>query len=170
MSPGGALKDQGIKVRLDAREQIKPGAKFFEWEKKGVPVRLELGPRDVASGQTMLVRRDDGSKTATPLAAAAANMGALLKEIQKSLFHRASAFREAHTSRADDWAEFEKKLEEPGGFISAHWDGTKETEAAIKEKTKATIRVLPTDEEPESGKCVLSGQASKQRVLFARSY
>jgi len=165
-----ALKDQGIKVRLDAREQIKPGAKFFEWEKKGVPVRLELGPRDVASGQTMLVRRDDGSKTATPLAAAAANMGALLDEIQQSLFDRASAFREAHTTCADDWAEFEKTIEEPGGFISAHWDGTKETEAAIKEKTKATIRVLPTDEESESGKCVLSGQPSKQRVLFARSY
>ena len=164
------LKAAGVRVRLDDRTQMKPGAKFFEWEKKGVPVRLELGPRDVESRQAMLVRRDDKSKTPEPLEGLAAKLPALLTEIQDAMLARATRFRDEHTHEANSWEEFEKLLDDPGGFVSAHWDGTRETEAEIKAKTKATIRVIPTAEEAQPGACVLTGKPSERRVLFGRAY
>ncbi|MCZ6573837.1 MAG: proline--tRNA ligase [Planctomycetota bacterium] len=164
------LNEAGVRVRLDDRTQMKPGAKFFEWEKKGVPVRLELGPRDVESRQAMLVRRDDKSKTPEPLEGLAAKMPALLVEIQDAMLTRATRFRDEHTHEANSWEEFQELLDDPGGFISAHWDGTRETEAEIKAKTKATIRVIPTSEEAQPGACVLTGKPSERRVLFGRAY
>jgi prolyl-tRNA synthetase len=165
-----ALADAGLKVRLDDREQLKPGPKFFEWEKKGVPVRLELGPRDVDQKQTVVVRRDDRSKEPVALDAVVETVTKLMDEIQTGLYDRAKARMDSHTHRADTMEEFEALLDEPGGFVSAHWDGTGKTEEAIKELTKATIRVMPFDDEREPGKCIVTGEPSARRVLFARAY
>ena len=163
------LKQAGVRAKLDDREQLKPGAKFFEWEKKGVPVRLELGPRDLADKQVVCVRRDDGSKTPLPILGIEAALGDLLDEIQKSLFTRAAERTRAQTSRAGSMEEFERMLQEPGGFVAAPWDGTDESELAIKERTKATIRIVLDEEAPE-GACILSGKPAKRMALFARSY
>jgi prolyl-tRNA synthetase len=163
------LKQAGIKARLDDREQLKPGAKFFEWEKKGVPVRLELGPRDLADKKVVCVRRDDGSKTPLPIEGIEAALTDLLEEIQRSLFERAGERTKTHTHEASTMEEFERLLDEPGGYVSAPWDGTDETELAIKERTKATIRILLDGEAPDAV-CIHSGKPAIGRALFARAY
>jgi len=163
------LKARGIRAKLDDRDQLKPGPKFFEWEQKGVPVRLELGPRDLAAKTVVLARRDDGSKSPTPFAGLADHVTGLLDTIQKGLLERARAFREKHTHRADSIEEFERLLEAPGGFVEAPVDGTDETELAIKERTKATVRIVLEDGK-DLGRCILSGKPATRRALFAVAY
>lgn len=162
------LRDAGIRVKVDTRD-LRPGEKFFHWEKKGVPVRIELGPKDLEAGTAMVARRDESEKRAVKLDVLADTARDLLDEIQASLFQRAKAFRERNTVKADTWDAFKAAIEE-GKFVLAHWDGTAETEAAIKEETAATIRCIPFDREAEAGACVRSGKPSEGRVLFARSY
>jgi prolyl-tRNA synthetase len=137
---------------------------------KGVPVRIALGLRDLANNSAEVARRDTKEKTVRSLDGLADYVKALLEEIQENMYRKALAYRDAHITRTDDLAEFEWLLDEKGGFILAHWDGTTETEEAIKEKTKATIRCIPLEAELEEGKCVYSGRPSRQRVLFARAY
>jgi prolyl-tRNA synthetase len=167
---GEALKGGGVRTRLDLRDHVKPGPKFFEWEKKGVPVRLELGPRDLAKGEATVVRRDDGTKAPAPIASLAERIPEILDEIQAALLGRAAAFREAHTRPASTLDELSRLLDEPGGFVEAYWDGTRDTEAAIKEVTKATVRCIPLGAPPPPGKCVLTGRPAERRALFARAY
>ena len=162
------LRDAGIRVKVDARD-LRPGEKFFHWEKKGVPVRVELGPKDLEAGTAVVVRRDENEKRVTKLDELADSARDLLDEIQSSLFNRAKAFRDRNTVQADTWDEFKAAIED-GKFVLAHWDGTAETEAAIKEETAATIRCIPFDRVAETGACVRSGKPSEGRVLFARSY
>jgi prolyl-tRNA synthetase len=157
-------------VKLDVRDQYKPGWKFAEWELKGVPVRVEVGPRDLAQGQVTLVRRDTKAKESVPREAVATRVRELLEDIQKSLFERALAFREANSYRLDDYADFKVQLEEPGGFFWMHWCGSAACEAQVKEETKATIRCLPFDAPAEAGHCVKCGEPSARRVVWARAY
>ncbi|TCJ16566.1 proline--tRNA ligase [Flaviaesturariibacter flavus] len=164
------LKAAGIRVKYDDNDNTRPGWKFAEYELKGVPVRVTLGARDLANGVVELARRDTKEKSTVPLEGLAERIKGLLVEIQDNLFARAKAFRDAHITKADTWEEFERVLDEKTGFVSAHWDGTAETEAAIKEKAKATIRCIPLDNPLEEGKCILTGKPSTQRVLFARAY
>ena len=166
----GALAQAGVRVKLDDRDQHTPGWKYNEWELRGVPVRVEVGPRDVAKESVVFVRRDDRAKSFVPFAEVGATMLALLDDIQRALFERARAFREESTRRADDLASMAALLREHKGFISAHWCGDAECEAAIKAETMATIRNLPHDAPEESGACVRDGRPSRHRVLFARSY
>ncbi|MEI6408714.1 MAG: proline--tRNA ligase [Bacteroidota bacterium] len=165
-----ALKAKGVRVKVDNDDQNRPGFKFAEYELIGVPVRLGLGMRDLAAGQVEVARRDTKEKTSVPLENITEYVENLLAEIQQNLFDRAKAYRDEHITKVDTWADFEKVLEEKGGFIAAHWDGTTETEKEIKEKTKATIRCLPLDGEIEPGVCILTGKPSARRVLFARAY
>ncbi len=165
-----ALEKRGILVKLDDRDTHKPGWKFNEYEFKGVPVRLSIGPRDVENGTVEIARRDTLEKEVISIDQAAQAVEALMTEIQQHLFRRALAFREENTRMADSWESFNRILDEKGGFILAHWDGTAETEQKIKEETKATIRCILLDENKESGKCVYSGKPSGRRVLFARAY
>jgi prolyl-tRNA synthetase len=170
-----AAVDSGLEVVFDSREDMRPGAKHFEWEQKGVPVRIEIGPRDVDSGACVIKRRDKGpkDKVSAPIEGIGPVLTGLMTEIQQALYDRAKAFRDAHTVKADTYEEFKKALDgdgKIGNFVLAHWDGTAETEAKIKEETKATIRCIPFEHDGESGKCVLTGQPSKQRVIFARAY
>lgn len=164
------LKALGISVKFDNSDNTRPGWKFAEYEKKGVPVRLALGARDLEKNEVEAVRRDTREKRIVSLDGIAEYVKTLLGDIQQNLFNKAKEYRDAHISKADSWDEFEKLLNEKGGFISAHWDGTAETETAIKEKTKATIRCIPVDNPQENGKCILTGKPSKQRVLFAMAY
>jgi prolyl-tRNA synthetase len=164
-----ALKARGVKARLDDREQLKPGPKFFEWEKKGVPIRIELGPRDLADGNAVLVRRDDGSKTPVPLDAIESRVPEMLDAIQRGLFERARAQRDARTNAASSMDELEALLRDPGGFVEAVVDGTDETELAIKERTKATIRLVRGDG-AGFGPCILTGKPGTRRALFAVAY
>jgi len=164
------LKAAGIRVKYDDSDNQRPGWKFAEYELKGVPVRITLGARDLANGVVELARRDTKEKTTVPLEGLAERIGSLLVEIQDNLFARARAFRDGHITKADTWEEFERVLDEKSGFVAAHWDGSSETEAAIKEKTKATIRCIPLNNEQEEGTCILTGKPSTQRVLFARAY
>jgi len=163
------LAEAGVRAHIDSREQHKPGWKFAEWEQRGVPLRIEIGPKDVAKAQVVLARRDTREKTAVPIGEAADGLPAKLEEIQRALFERARKFRDEHTHAVDDYEDL-KKLVEKGGFAFAHWDGTRETEAAIKEETKATIRCIPFGGGAEEGRCVRSGNPSKQRVYIARAY
>jgi prolyl-tRNA synthetase len=156
--------------RLDDRDEYKPGWKYAEWEQKGVPVRVELGPRDLEKGQVVLVRRDTGEKEFVPRDALAARLPEVLREIQTGLFDKALAFREANTHTVDDYETFRARLEEEGGFYLAHWDGTPETEAKVKEETKATIRCIPFDQPEEDGRCMVTGRPSPRRVVWARAY
>ncbi|MGQ0615060.1 MAG: proline--tRNA ligase [Planctomycetaceae bacterium] len=165
-----ALVGGGVRAKLDARDHLKPGPKFFEWEKKGVPVRLEIGPRDLAKGEVVVVRRDDGTKRPEKADALAALLPGLLTEIQAGLLARAEKLRDESTRDASSFAQFVELLDGPGGFVRAYWDGTRETEAAIKEKTKATVRCVPLGDAPAPGKCVLSGKPATRRALFARAY
>jgi prolyl-tRNA synthetase len=170
------LKGKGFRVKVDKREKESPGYKFNDWELKGACLRIELGPRDLESESCVMARRDSGEKSTVPLANLTETVQTSLDAIQKALFEKALAFRQANTYRIDTWEEFEKHFEGEGGcgFVLAHWDGTTETEKAIAEKLRVTIRVIPeTPEIPsdaEPGKCILTGKPSKQRVVFARAY
>lgn len=165
-----SLEDKGISVKYDDRETHKPGWKFTEYEFKGVPVRVIIGPRDVEQGTVEIARRDTMEKEVLQIRDLENKVVHLLDQIQKNLFDRAFSFRENNTYKVDSWEEFKRVLETTGGFISAHWDGTPETEEKIKEETKATIRVIPLNNPREEGTCVYSGKPSSQRVLFARAY
>ena len=164
------LRAKGISVKIDADEQNRPGFKFAEYEMIGVPVRLGLGQRDLDSGQIEVARRDTKEKSSVPLDTIADHVESLLADIQNNLFEKAKAYRDSHITEVNTWAEFEEVVESKGGFLSAHWDGTTETELAIKDKTKATLRCIPIDQKEEPGKCILTGKPSKQRVLFAKAY
>ena len=164
------LEAKGISVKYDDRDSFKPGWKFNEYEFKGVPVRIAIGPRDIENGTVEVARRDTLQKEIYPIANIETQIENLLNDIQNNLYAKALNFREGNTRKADTWEEFNRILDEEGGFILAHWDGTPETEEAIKEKTKATIRCIPFDASEEDGKCIFSGKPSKRRVVFARSY
>ena len=164
-----ALAAAGVRVHTDARDQYKPGWKFAEWEMKGAPLRIEIGPKDVAKSQMVLVRRDTREKSFVPIEGAAKLVAELVDTIQSDLFNRALEFREKNTHIVDDYEQL-KEIVEKGGFAVAHWDGTDETEALIKTETKATIRNIPFGDDKEPGKCVRTGETSKQRVIFARAY
>jgi len=165
-----SLRQQGFAVKFDNRDTHKPGFKFAEWELKGVPVRLAIGPRDLENGTIEVARRDTKTKHSSKLDTIASEIGPLLDEIQKSMFDKALKFRDDLITPVDSFDDFKRVLDEKGGFVSAHWDGTIETEAAIKEETKATIRCIPLDVKAEAGKCIYSGKPSDKRVLFARAY
>lgn len=164
------LKALGIRVKYDDNENARPGWKFAEYEMKGVPVRLAIGVRDLEKNEIEVARRDTKEKRVVSVDGISQYVNSLLTEIQQNMFNKAKAYRDEHISKADSWDEFVKLLDEKTGFIAAHWDGTAETEEAIKEKTKATIRCIPLDNAPEEGKCVLTGKPSTQRALFARAY
>ncbi|HYM94751.1 MAG TPA: proline--tRNA ligase [Chitinophagaceae bacterium] len=166
----GQIKNLGLSVKFDDNNNTRPGWKFAEYEMKGVPVRLALGARDLEKNVIEVVRRDTKEKKIVFMDGIAQYVDGLLVEIQHSMFNKSKAYREEHITKADNWNEFEKLLDEKGGFIAAHWDGTAETEEAIKEKTKATIRCIPLNNTIEAGNCILTGRPSKQRVLFARAY
>ena len=165
-----ALKALGISVKYDDNDNNRPGWKFAEYELKGVPVRVAIGMRDLENNVVEVARRDTKEKKQYSLTGLPAALHQLLEEIQQNLFDRAKSFRDEHITKVDSWEEFVKVLEEKGGFIAAHWDGTSETEEKIKELTKATIRCIPLNNEQEEGKDILTGQPSTQRVLFARAY
>jgi len=164
------LKRVGVRVKYDDSENQRPGWKFAEYEMKGVPVRLALGARDLEKNEIEVARRDTKEKKVVSLDGIAQYVDGLLLEIQEFMYNKAKAFRDENIRKADNWEEFVKLLDEKAGFISAHWDGTAETEDAIKDKTKATIRCIPNDNPAEDGVCVFSGKPSTQRVLFARAY
>ena len=165
-----ALRARGLSVKVDARDNVRSGFKFAEYELKGVPVRLALGPRDLENGTVELMRRDTLEKQTLPQEGLADRMEALMEEIQQAIFDKARAYRDSMITPVDSWEEFVRVLDTKGGFVAAHWDGTVETEVAIKEATKATIRCIPLDAVDEEGTCIYSGRASHRRVLFARSY
>ena len=164
------LDAAGVRVKLDDRDTYTPGYKFNDYELKGVPIRLGIGPKDIEKGTVELARRDNLTKSFVSQDDLASHVNNLLSEIQINLFDRALAFRESHTTVCDSYEDFKKVLESKGGFISAHWDGTEETEMKIKQETKATIRCIPIDTEKEKGKCIYSGKPSIQRVFFAKAY
>ncbi|MCX8019300.1 MAG: proline--tRNA ligase [Chitinophagaceae bacterium] len=165
-----SLKQAGIRARYDDSDTARPGWKFAEYEMKGVPIRLALGARDLQNQLIELSRRDTREKFQIPIDNIVSAVNDFLAQIQHSLFERAKTFRDGHITPADTWDDFERILNEKGGFVSAHWDGTAETEEAIKEKTKATIRCIPLNPVAEKGNCILTGKPSNQRVLFARAY
>jgi len=162
----------GITVKFDDRDTFKPGWKFAEYELKGVPLRLGIGPRDLKNKTVEMARRDNLTKSIVNLEQEdlPVKIKATLEDIQKSIYEKARVFTREKTTTADNWEEFVELLEKKGGFISAHWDGTAATESQIKEKTKATIRCIPLDQVQEEGQCILSGKPSRGRVLFARAY
>ncbi|MCJ7666977.1 MAG: proline--tRNA ligase [Anaerolineae bacterium] len=160
---------RGLRYEFDDRETYTPGWKFNEWEQKGVPLRIEIGPREVEKKLVVLVRRDTGEKSIAPLEDLKERMEVSLEEVQKSLYRRALAFREENSYQVDDYEEFKRILEGPGGFLWAHWCGSAECEAQIKEETKATIRAIPFQEQ-ERGRCIRCGEISLQRVVFAKAY
>lgn len=165
-----SLRKQGYSVKYDSRDTHKPGFKFAEWELKGVPVRLAIGPRDLENGTVEVARRDTKEKQVMKIEALSKEIPELLDNIQKNIYDRALKFKTDSTVKVDSYDEFKKVLDEKGGFVLAHWDGTQETEAAIKEETKATIRCIPLDAKDEDGVCIYSGKPSSRRVLFARAY
>jgi prolyl-tRNA synthetase len=165
-----ALEAKGISVKYDDRDTHKPGWKFTEYEFKGVPVRITIGPRDIEEGTVEIARRDTLEKESFRMTDIENKIVHLLDQIQENLYEKALAFRENSTYYVNSWEEFMKVIEEKGGFLYAHWDGTPETEEKIKEESKATIRIIPFDNLQEPGKCVYSGKPSSQRVVFARSY
>ena len=164
------LRAKGIRVKFDNDDSKRPGWKFAEYELQGVPVRIALGARDLDNNQAEVARRDTKEKTALVLDTIVDSVEQLLQDIQANMYNKAMHFRNEHTTRVESWDEFVTVLNEKTGFISAHWDGTAETEEKIKEMTKATIRCIPLDAMKEDGACVLTGKPSKQRVLFAKAY
>ena len=164
------LRSKGIRVKVDDDDSKRPGFKFAEYEMIGVPVRIGIGARDLAEGKVEVARRDTKEKTSVNTEGVAEYIHNLLVDIQQNLFNRAKEYRDAHITKVDSFDEFKKVLDEKAGFVSAHWDGTGETEEKIKELTKATIRCIPIDNPLEDGVCILTGNPSKQRVLFARAY
>ena len=163
-------KNAGIRVKYDDSDHTRPGWKFAEYEMKGVPLRIAIGPRDIDNGVAEVARRDTREKKSIPLQNLSESLGQLLTDIQQNLFNKALAYREQHITKADSWEEFEQILDGKAGFVSAHWDGTAQTEEAIKERSKATIRCIPLNNSLEEGACILTGNPSRQRVLFARAY
>ncbi|MFA8449422.1 MAG: proline--tRNA ligase [Bacteroidales bacterium] len=163
------LQDKGISVKFDDRDTYKPGWKFNEYEFKGVPVRLAMGPRDLENGTIEMARRDTLSKEIVSTDEVVDLVCKTLDDIQKNLFNKAKTHREENTVKADTWEEFEQQIEN-SQFVLAHWDGSSETEQKIKDATKATIRAIPIDPEEEDGKCILTGNPSKHRVIFAKAY
>ncbi|KYG80609.1 prolyl-tRNA synthetase [Roseivirga ehrenbergii] len=165
------LKAKGISVKFDNRDTYKPGFKFAEWELKGVPVRLAIGPKDLENNTVEIARRDTGVKELFSLEGNLADkVEALLDEIQNSIYQKAFDFRAENTTEVDTYDDFKKVIDGQGGFVSAHWDGTAETEDKIKTETKATIRCIPLDRKEEAGVCIYSGKPSAGRVLFAKAY
>ena len=164
------LKSKGLSVKIDDRDNVRSGFKFAEYELKGVPVRLALGPRDLENGTIELVRRDTLEKETVPQEGLTDRVASLMDEIQQNIFRKALDYRNSMITKVDTWDEFVDVLENKGGFISAHWDGTVETEVAIKDATKATIRCIPLEGDKTPGKCMVTGRPSAQRVLFARAY
>ena len=165
-----SFKAAGIRVKYDNTDNNRPGWKFAEYELKGVPIRIAVGPRDLENNQVELARRDTKEKTAISLDGLTETVSALLLEIQSNLLQRATKYRDDHITSVDTWDEFINVLDNKTGFVLAHWDGTAETEEKIKDQTKATIRCIPVDNPLEEGKCIRTGNPSKQRVLFARAY
>lgn len=164
------LQKAGISVKYDDRDNLKPGFKFADYELKGVPVRIAIGPRDIENNTVEIARRDTLEKQTVSSEGLPERIKDLLEDIQDNLFKKALKFRADNTYRSDTWKEFLEIIEKQGGFILAHWDGTSETEEKIKEETKATIRCIPFDSPEEEGICIYSGKPSKRRVVFARSY
>jgi len=164
------LRAKNISVKFDNRTTFRPGAKFAQHELQGVPLRIAIGPKDLENGTVELARRDTLTKEIIQINAIEDTVTSLMDEIQQSLYDRALDYRNSHITEVNSFEEFKNVLEAKGGFISAHWDGTIETEAKIKELTKATIRCIPLENKAEEGKCVLTGELSKQRVLFAKAY
>jgi prolyl-tRNA synthetase len=164
------FKSAGIAFKIDAREQYSPGWKFNDWEKRGVPVRIEVGPKDLDKNQVVLARRDNGQKTPATQDGLDRTVRDMLDAIQKSLFDRAVEFREKHTYRIDDYSKFNEILDGEGGFLWAHWCGSGECEEQIKEETKATIRNIPMQSKAEEGNCIKCSGRSERRVIFARAY
>ena len=164
------LRSKGISVKYDNRKTHKPGWKFAEYELKGIPLRIAIGPRDLEKGTLELARRDTLSKQNVSQDNISEKIAALLIEIQDSLFKKALNFRNTHITKVDSFDDFKEVLDKKGGFISAHWDGTSETEEKIKKLTKATIRCIPIDSIEEEGKCILTGKKSLKRVLFSKAY
>jgi len=164
------LKSKGISVKYDDNDAKKPGWKFAEYELKGVPVRLAMGPRDLENGTVEVARRDTLMKEVVNIDNIETFVENLLNDIQESIYNKALNFRNENITKVDSWDEFKEVLTNKGGFILAHWDGTAETEQKIKDETKATIRCIPFDSEPEDGKCIFTGKPSDKRVLFAIAY
>jgi len=165
-----AFRKLGISVKFDDRDTFRPGAKFAEYELKGVPVRIAIGKRDLENNTVEVARRDTLDKQTVSQDNVVDFVSNLLEEIQDNLFNKAISYREAHTTEVDTFEEFKEALETKGGFISTHWDGTIETEEKIKDLTKATIRCIPLENKIEAGSCVFTGKKSTQRVLFAKAY
>ena len=164
------LKALGITVKYDDNDNARPGWKFAEYELKGVPVRVALGPKDLENNVAEVARRDTKEKSSVSLDGFAQHIQQLLEDIQQNLFNRAKSYRDEHITPANTWDEFVQTLDTKGGFVAAHWDGTPETEEKIKEMSKATIRCIPLNNTEEAGACILTGKPSSQRVLFARAY
>ena len=165
-----SLQAVGIRVKLDDRDTHTPGYKFNDYELKGIPIRLGIGPKDIEKGSVELARRDDLTKSFVSQDKLEIHIKELLKEIQNNLFDKALQHRDQHITSCDTYEDFKKVLESKGGFVAAHWDGTTETEMKIKQETKATIRCIPIDSDKENGTCIYSGKPSAQRVLFAKAY
>lgn len=164
------LKLKGISVKYDNRTENKPGWKFAEYELKGVPVRIAIGPKDLENKSVELARRDNLTKQTVNLEGLEDYIENLMETIQKDIYTKAENYRTEHTTKVDNYEDFKRVLEEEGGFILAHWDGTAEEEAQIQEETKATIRCIPLDNEQEEGISLISKRPSKQRVVFAKAY
>ncbi len=164
------LKQKGISVKFDDDTQNKPGWKFAEYELKGVPIRIAMGARDLENKTVEIARRDTLTKETQPIDGIENYIENLLKTIQQDIYNKALNYRDEHITKVDTYEEFKRVLEEKGGFISAHWDGTEEEEQRIKDETKATIRCIPLDSQPEEGVSLITGKPSKQRVLFAKAY
>ncbi len=165
-----SLKALGISVKYDDNDNARPGWKFAEYEMKGVPVRIAIGARDIEKNVVEVARRDTKEKKAVSMDGLAVQIQNLLNEIQQNIYHKALQYREAHITKADNWEDFLNLLDDKGGFIAAHWDGSAETEENIKDISKATIRCIPLNNEKEEGRCIFTGNPSSQRVLFARAY
>jgi prolyl-tRNA synthetase len=164
------LEDAGLSIHLDTDDTQSPGWKFNEYELQGVPLRIAIGPRDLENDNVELARRDTQEKNIVPQAGLTERVENLLDEIQTALYENAKAHRDEHTTRVDSYDKFKKVLEEKGGFVEAHWDGTPETEARIQEETSATIRCIPLDRDGEPGEDMLTGEPSEGRVVFAKAY
>lgn len=165
----GVLRSAGLDVIVDSRDE-RPGVKYYKWEREGIPVRIEVGPRDMEKGSVIAVRRDTGAKAVISETSLVAEIKDLLEVIQSDLYSRSLAFREANTRKVDSYDEFKRVLEEQGGFILAHWCGNKECEAKIKEETKATTRCIPFNQPEEDGVCIFCGNKSTKRIIFAKAY
>lgn len=164
------LRAKGISVKYDDRDTHKPGFKFNAYELKGVPVRLAIGQRDMENGTYEVARRDTLEKMIVPMDDVVSKIEFLMEDIQSNIYNKALEYRKQHITLVDTYEDFKTVLEDKGGFVSAHWDGTPETEDRIKNETKATIRCIPIDAKPEEGVCVFSGKPSSKRVLFAKAY